>query len=48
MERERNIVSKHLYEKGNVDLFREFQLKDDYKKYVEILKLLIEGENSNE
>lgn len=38
----------YLYEKGNIDLFCEFQLKDDYKKYVEILKLLIEGENSNE
>lgn len=34
----------YLYEKGNIDLFCEFQLKDDYKKYIEILKLLIEGE----
>lgn len=38
----------YLYETKKIDLFSEFQLKDNYNKYINILKLIYNCEVSNE
>lgn len=38
----------YLYERKKIDLFSEFQLKDNYDKYMNILKLISNCEVSNE